>query len=104
MKIAFISFILLIAGCATPHTNRLETLNQKIDAAGVLLKAAKDQGDTAAAASIEKDLDALRGEREKVSELAREEMANRHTLLLAILAVVTGGLKMAADKFGKAVL
>jgi len=96
--------ILLMLGCVGLHTERLQSLNAKIDTASILLTKAQKAGDLERVLAIQVDLEALRKEREEVRKFAGEETNNKQLLLLTILGIVTGSLKLAADKFKKAVI
>ena len=91
-------------GCVGLHAKRLQSLDAQIDTTGILLTKAQKAGDTGRVLEIQVDLEALRKEREEVRKFAGEETSNKQLLLLTILGIVTGSLKLAADKFGKMVI
>lgn len=94
---------LMTCGCLGLNEKRAEKIYDEIAVLTQKLELAKASGDMAAVEKIEAELAKLEAEKVKVEELAANESDSRRLLWLAVLGVITGGIKLAGD-LGKKVI
>ena len=97
MKALILLLPFMLTSC-NPWMSRLEAVEKEIAEMEVAIEKASPEDKEI----LEPKLEKLKEERRQAEENAKQETQNNKTMWLAVLGIITGGMKLAADMAGKA--